>query len=162
MKIEEHPSPNHSLRKSVSIDTIVIHATGSPFDSALAWLCDPKSGVSAHYLIGKDGRIMRLVPPAYKAWHAGKSHWDGEDNVNEFSIGIELENANDGVDPYPDAQLESLANLVASLRIDWTGITHERIISHAQIAPGRKTDPGIVFPWVAFGCRLAQVERGMM
>lgn len=161
MTITEKPSPNKSLRKSVLIDTVVIHATGKGgLDAALSWLCKPGSGVSAHFVIGKDGTIYRLVAESEKAWHAGESKWGGRDRVNEFSIGIELVNDNDGIDPYPEDQIRSLVRLIAELRIDYPTIAYENIVGHFQVAPKRKSDPGPLFPWVVFASALRDLERG--
>lgn len=145
-------SPNQSLRKRVKIDMIIIHATGGPtLDGAVTWMCNPKSGVSAHYCIDKNGDCVQLVKESKKSWHAGKSNWEGQDNLNENSIGIELVNLNDGHDSYPDEQLIALAELIADIQRYYQDITEDRILGHDQIAPGRKTDPNINFPWVKFG-----------
>lgn len=164
MEIIKKESPNQSLRKGIKIDMIVIHATaGNSAENAVSWMCNPKSGVSAHYCIDRDGTVYQLVDESKKAWHAGKSSWwNGkvtEENLNENSIGIELVNLNNGKDPYPQAQLEALALIVADVQSFYKDITDNRIVGHGQIAHGRKTDPGNNFPWVQFGVLLERARK---
>ncbi len=135
-------SPNQGSRRGATVDTIVLHATGgSSFDGAVRWLCDPKSRVSAHFVLGKRGELAKLVPLSRAAYHAGRSRLpDGCAGVNRRSIGIELVNRSDGVDPYPPAQRSRLkallTELVRAFPIRW-------LVSHARIAlpAGRKSDP---------------------
>ena len=162
MMIEELPSPNKSKRLK-PMTAIVIHDTGGKTaKGALEWMCSPKSKVSSHYLVGKDGTIYRLVSDSEIAWHAGTSLLHSEDNVNEFSIGIELVDDNDG-DPYSDEQLASLFELCEGLCFTYK-IPLNRVVGHQHIAvpKGRKSDPGRDFPWYEFlntlGSRVAQKE----
>jgi len=158
--IEIKESPNQSMRKGPKIDMVVIHATASDsYESSLDWMMNPKSQVSAHYLIGKDGKGCQLVKESKKAWHAGKSEWLGEIDCNNFSIGIELVNLNDGKDQYPDIQLSTLCVLLVDIMKAYPQITIDRIVGHNQIAPGRKSDPGILFPWVRLGTYLQSMHR---
>lgn len=146
-------SPNHSARTQ-TIDTIVLHATVGDLRPSINELTADNrplaQRVSAHYIIDRDGTIYELVPPDRVAWHAGVSTFGGRANVNEFSIGIELVNRNDGRDPYPDAQIIATAELVADLMRRYN-IPQSRIVSHADVAVprGRKTDPR-GFPWIRF------------
>ncbi len=144
-----HHSPNHDPRNA-RISMLVIHATVGSYASSLAWLCSPQSRVSTHYLLRKDGHIAQLVPDALAAWHAGKSMWHGETDINERSIGIELENRNDGRDPYPPAQLRAAHWLCQSL-IARYNIERGDVVRHLDVAMprGRKTDPAGL-PWPAF------------
>ena len=149
-------SPNHSSRNGAAIGLLVLHATVGSYASSLAWLTNPNSGVSTHYLIRKDGYIAQLVPDSLAAWHAGKSRWfdlDSEE-IQEQSIGIELENKNNGIDPYPAAQMSALLwlsrNLIAEYRIQSDMITRHLDIA---IPKGRKTDPA-GFPWLSFKAAL--------
>jgi AmpD protein len=98
--------------------------------------------VSAHFLIRRGGELLQFVPCGLRAWHAGVSSWRGRERCNDFSIGIELEGADDI--PFEDAQYQRLNALVAVLaeRYPIAGVT-----GHSDIAPGRKTDPGPVFDW---------------
>lgn len=141
-----HDSPNYDMRpKGCAIDTLVIHHTGMASEqSALVRLCSPESRVSSHYLIAADGRVMQLVADEYKAWHAGKSCWHGRDELNCYSIGIELDN--NGVDPFPPAQMQSLLILALSL-IKKYSIAPKNVVAHADIAPNRKVDPHKHFDW---------------
>ena len=94
IKIIQKKSPNFDKRpKGAKINSVVIHYTGmKTFNEAFKRLCDKKTKVSSHYLIGRDGRIIKLVDEKNRAWHAGTSHWKGINNINDISIGIELEN----------------------------------------------------------------------
>ena len=149
------PSPNFNTADVREISLVVIHATETPgVQSPLGWLTNPASKVSAHYLIDVDGTIYHLVHESDVAWHAGESDWKGKKWCNHFSVGIELVNANDGIMPYPDAQIQACANLVRPITYDYK-IFPTEIVGHADIAPGRKTDPGPAFPWSNFRERLA-------
>ena len=101
--------------------------------------------VSAHILIRRDGEIIQFVPFNRRAWHAGESNYAGTECCNDFSIGIELEGTDDV--PYEETQYSVLAALVDALRIAYPNISKHRIVGHVDIAPGRKTDPGVSFNW---------------
>jgi N-acetyl-anhydromuramoyl-L-alanine amidase len=101
--------------------------------------------VSAHLLITRLGQIVQFVPFHLRAWHAGLSCFQNQENCNDFSIGIELEGTDD--EPYEKIQYEQLANVIKLLQNAYPGITRERIVGHSDIAPGRKTDPGPFFDW---------------
>lgn len=148
-----HRSPNHSGRGGADISMLVWHATVGSYASSLAWLTSPASEVSTHYLIRKDGYIAQLVPDALAAWHAGKSTWLGlnKDQIQAQSIGIELENDNDGRDPYPPQQIAA-AHWLGQQLVNRYQITRPMVVRHLDIATpkGRKTDPAPPFPWPAF------------
>lgn len=148
------PSPNYRTPPTQrQISCVVVHATAtSGLDSPKEWLCNPQSDVSAHYLIGLDGTILHLVHESNIAYHAGESEWKGVPQVNHYSVGIELVNANDGVMPYPEEQLAACAALVAAVCLDY-GVKLEDVVGHLDVAPGRKTDPA-AFPWDDFRGRL--------
>src|SRR5262245_25653555 len=106
--IHQHPSPNCDERPDdIVLDTVVLHATVlNSLDEVIRHFSDPTNKVSAHYTIDRDGTIAAHVSESRRAWHAGPSKVkDGRTNVNDFSIGIELVNLNDGVDPFPEAQI---------------------------------------------------------
>ncbi|MCJ7993361.1 N-acetylmuramoyl-L-alanine amidase [Rhizobium cremeum] len=144
------PSPNHGERvDGVRPDMIILHYTGMPSEEgALAWLCSPESQVSSHYFVHEDGRVVQLVPEQRRAWHAGKSFWAGETDINSRSIGIEIANAGhpEGLPPFPDKQIEAVIELCRDCgrRLD---IRPERVLGHSDVAPVRKVDPGENFPW---------------
>ncbi|MGO4705639.1 N-acetylmuramoyl-L-alanine amidase [Microvirga sp. 2MCAF38] len=144
------PSPNHGERKEGRRpDMVILHYTGMASESeALQWLCNPVSQVSAHYFVFEDGRVLQLVPEARRAWHAGRSWWNGEDDTNSASIGIEIANAGHpgGLPPFPDAQIESVIALTKDIATRWR-VPAERVLAHSDVAPGRKVDPGEKFPW---------------
>ncbi len=143
-------SPNHGERREGKRpDAIVLHYTGMETGAAaLAWLCDPASEVSCHYLVEEDGTILQLVPEALRAWHAGKSYWAGERDMNSASIGIEIVNGGHdfGSPDYSDAQIAAVIALCKDIARRHK-IRPPRILAHSDIAPGRKQDPGEYFPW---------------
>ena len=98
--------------------------------------------VSAHFLIRRDGELIQFVPCAQRAWHAGVSNWRGRERCNDFSLGIELEGADEI--PFEDAQYTRLRALIALLRAHYPIAD---VQGHADVAPGRKTDPGSAFDW---------------
>jgi len=101
--------------------------------------------VSSHVLLARDGGITQYVRFQDRAWHAGMSSYAGREACNDFSIGIELEGTD--TSPYEDVQYRVLANLVAALLAAYPTLSLDRITGHADIAPGRKTDPGVAFDW---------------
>lgn len=98
--------------------------------------------VSSHFLVRRNGALIQYVPCAMRAWHAGESSWKGRGRCNDFSIGIELEGADDV--PYAEPQYETLAALVRALFARYGTLD---VAGHSDIAPGRKTDPGPYFDW---------------
>jgi N-acetylmuramoyl-L-alanine amidase len=151
MQIIDCPSPNFDARRLPTVHYVVIHYTGmrTP-EEALQRLCDPAAKVSAHYLIDEAGRTYRLVAEEERAWHAGASFWRGERDLNGVSIGIELTNPGHdwGYAPYPSGQIGALTELLGSIR-ERHGIPPQNHLGHSDIAPGRKIDPGELFPWEA-------------
>ncbi len=121
--------------------TNTLAADAHPYFQAIAAL-----RVSAHVLIRRAGELMQYVPFHRRAWHAGASWFAGRSCCNDFSIGIELEGVDD--QPYTDQQYDQLAAVVAALRGAYPTLTSERLLGHADIAPGRKTDPGPAFDWM--------------
>jgi N-acetylmuramoyl-L-alanine amidase len=166
MKIEECPSPNFDLAPQRVVKLLVVHATEtSGIKSPKNWLCDPKAQASAHWLIGRDGRVIRMVDTAHIAWHAGVSKWQGlervahrsgKPSVNHCSVGYELVNLCDGAMPYPPAQLAALAALVAADAKKY-GLGRAAVVGHEDVSPvilpwrpEPKPDPGPMFPWQEF------------
>jgi N-acetylmuramoyl-L-alanine amidase len=158
MKTIGAPSPNFDARVRPP-DLILLHYTGMPTgEAALARLRDPAAKVSAHYVVEEDGRVFELVPEARRAWHAGKSFWKGERDINGCSVGVEIVNPGHefGYRAFPDAQIASVIELVGDIRSRWD-IADPRILGHADVAPDRKEDPGELFPWQA----LAEAGHGL-
>jgi AmpD protein len=118
---------------------------GLPADAHPYFAKVAQQRVSAHALIRRDGQIVQYVPFGARAWHAGDSQFDGRAACNDFSIGIELEGADEVA--YEDAQYESLARLIRALLAAYASLARERLVGHSDIAPGRKTDPGSAFDW---------------
>lgn len=144
------PSPNHGPRRGGAVaDMVVLHHTGmNSAEAARDRLCDRDSGVSAHYLIGRDGTVWHLVAEDRRAWHAGAGAWGGIGDVNSRAIGIELDNPGPlaGLPPFAAPQMAALEALLADLLARWR-IPPARVIAHSDMAPGRKTDPGPKFDW---------------
>ncbi len=140
-------SPNFGERRDgLRPELVVLHYTAmADCASAARVLCDPAREVSAHYLIGRDGEVLSLVPDNMRAWHAGVGEWRGRGDVNSRSIGIELDN--DGVSPFSEPLMAALESLLGShLLANW-GIAAVGVIGHSDMAPGRKMDPGRRFDW---------------
>jgi N-acetylmuramoyl-L-alanine amidase len=182
------PSPNHGERRgrwaTRGPDLLLLHYTGMPAgrgmgmaERAIRWLTDPRSEVSAHYVVDADGRITQLVPEARRAWHAGLSCWAGESDVNSASIGIEIAHpghwwdlaampdrdpaaapeVHPGYGDFPEAQIAAVIALCRDI-VGRHGIRPERVLAHSDVAPGRKRDPGEEFPWA----RLAAAGIGVV
>ena len=139
---------NYSFRKKNRIvKYIVIHYTGMKnLKLAYKKLSNKTSNVSAHYLVSRKGIIYNLVCPKYKAWHAGESKWGNHVNINEYSIGVELENRGHefGYQNFTNKQYFELRKLISFLKKNF-GIVDNDIIYHSDISPNRKQDPGEKF-----------------
>jgi len=161
------PSPNCGPRPtSCDPELLVIHNISLPprcyggdcierfFTNRLDWDEHPYFEeirgveVSAHLLIQRTGELLQFVNFGERAWHAGQSCYQGRDNCNDFSIGIELEGSDD--EPYTDAQYAALSAVTALLMRHYPAIGAHRIVGHSDIAPGRKTDPGPAFDWARY------------
>ncbi len=114
--------------------------------------------VSAHLLVRRNGEVIQFVPLHQRAWHAGQSCCEGRTRVNDFSIGIELEGSDD--QPFEPVQYQALAELTRAIRQIYPSITPNRIYGHADIAPGRKTDPGPHFDWERYHMLCASDPQG--
>jgi len=155
------PSPHCDLRPDGdSVSLIVIHGIslppgefGGPYvDDLFMGTLDPAADpyfreieglrVSSHFVIRRDGVLIQYVSCAKRAWHAGASSWKGRERCNDFSVGIELEGADDV--PYAEPQYETLGRLLAALSQRYGPLD---VAGHSEIAPGRKTDPGPWFEW---------------
>lgn len=149
-RAEVRVSPNFGQRRDgLRPDIILIHYTGMESSAgAEAWLCDPVSEVSSHYLLTEDGSVIQMVREADRAWHAGRGSWRGQADVNSCSIGIEVANPGHAYG-YPDfaaVQIEALIALCRDIARRHS-IRPERVLAHSDTAPGRKIDPGEKFPW---------------
>ena len=141
------PSPNFDDRKGKAVSIILLHYTGMKAkEEALERLCDQASKVSAHYTIDEEGAVYHHVDEEKRAWHAGQSFWQGEDDINAVSIGIEMVNPGHefGYQEFPAEQIKSLEKLCLDIQE-----RHEIafVLAHSDVAPDRKEDPGELFPW---------------
>ncbi len=145
LKVTFLNSKNYDLKKSREIKYIIIHYTGMKNQLlAIQRLQSKVAKVSCHYLISKKGKIYQLVKDQNIAWHAGKSRWEKDVNLNSKSIGIEL--VNKGNEPFPNKQINVLLKLLAIL-MKKHKIHSKYVLGHEDIAPKRKKDPGPKFPW---------------
>ncbi len=111
--------------------------------------------VSSHLLIRRDGELVQYVPIHRRAWHAGESCYNNRNACNDFSVGIELEGTDNS--NYEEAQYLKLAEVVSALLRTYRSLSPDRIVGHADVAPGRKTDPGPQFDWSHFRRLLKQI-----
>ena len=165
-------SPNADARPAkAAIDLLVIHNIslppgefGGPYiEQLFCNLLDPAAHpyfaeiahlkVSSHLLIRRDGEVIQFVSLNQRAWHAGESSFCGQSACNNFSIGIELEGTDEL--PYTEAQYDALTELSQLIMQAYPAISPERITGHSDIAPGRKTDPGMAFDWTRYKQKLS-------
>jgi N-acetylmuramoyl-L-alanine amidase len=143
-------SPNFGERRNgMRPDMLIMHYTGMPScKDAIRCLASPQSGVSCHYVVDERGAITQMVPETFRAWHAGVSHWQGVEDINSCSIGIEIHNpGHDGGYPdFPNAQMAAVEVLCQDI-IDRNGVPPRRVLAHSDVAPRRKIDPGEKFDW---------------
>ena len=152
MNIVDRLSPNSALRPDgTMIDTLVLHYTELPLQESLDILSDAtrEHRVSAHYVLAKDGMAYRLVPEERIAWHAGRSSWRGREALNGASIGIEIVNLHGDRHDYPAPQIAALIELCRDIVARHSAIEPRNVVGHSDIAPTRKIDPGLRFPWKA-------------
>lgn len=131
---------------TLHIDALFTNTLNVLADASFNTLADLK--VSSHLLIDRMGLVTQYVPFTKRAWHAGLSNFFGQENCNDFSIGIELEGTDDV--PYTEAQYQRLIEITRLIQHYYPLITQDRIVAHSDIAPGRKTDPGPAFDWNYF------------
>lgn len=163
-EVRQLPSPNCDLRPDeYDIRLIVIHGISLPpgkfgndyIDQLFTNQLNPNEHpyfkeieglkVSSHLLVRRDGEMVQYVPLQKRAWHAGVSSYQGRDNCNDFSIGIELEGEDETA--YTDIQYQVLSTLIKNLIEAYPRLNEKTIAGHCDIAPGRKTDPGNAFDW---------------
>ena len=155
LNIRKECSPNFDTRRNGSeVRFLILHYTGtqSAEDAARVYLGqDPGLQVSPHYMIEEDGKITQFVEEQNRAWHAGKSFWQGDTDINSSSIGIELVNPGHafGYHDFTSSQLESLKILAGEI-MGRHAIESHNVLAHSDVAPGRREDPGEKFPWKDF------------
>ena len=155
------PSPNFGPRPEAQApNLLIVHSISLPpgvyggdeierlFTNRLDWDAHPYFEtirgleVSAHFLLRRDGTCLQFVSCDERAWHAGRSHWQGRDNCNDFSVGVELEGLEGGL--FEPAQYRQLARLTRALAANYP---IAEAVGHEHVAPGRKADPGPGFDW---------------
>ncbi len=150
LRVVQRPSPNFNERVGVDgPDILLMHYTGmQSCEAAVQRLTDPAARVSSHYTIDEDGTVYVHVDESLRAWHAGVSHWRGETDINSRSIGIEIVNPGHefGYRAFPDVQIDAVIELSKGI-LSRHRIPPRNVIAHSDIAPGRKEDPGELFPW---------------
>jgi N-acetylmuramoyl-L-alanine amidase len=150
VNVIDRPSPNHAPRPAdAAIDVLVLHYTELPLKESLDILCDGarEHRVSAHYVLAEDGTLYRLVPEDRVAWHAGRSHWRGREALNATSIGVEIVNLHGDRHDYSKVQVAALIELCHGILARHPAIVPRNVVGHSDIAPKRKIDPGLRFPW---------------
>ncbi|RYD77101.1 MAG: N-acetylmuramoyl-L-alanine amidase [Sphingobacteriales bacterium] len=133
---------NFGLRKPSYV--IIHHTAQKSCEQTLKTFTLERTSVSSHYVICEDGTLHHMLNDYLRAWHAGNSKWGGMSDINSSSIGIEIDN--DGTEVFTEAQLNVLLGLLAKLK-KTHGIPAANFIGHSDIAPGRKVDPNVNFPW---------------
>jgi len=133
---------NFNLRKPNFI--IIHHTAQDSLQKTLRTFTSQKTKVSAHYVISRDGKVVHMLNDYLRAWHAGNGSWGKDTDINSVSLGIELDN--NGSEPFSDIQINSLLALLTKLKKDYS-IPTQNIIGHSDIAPTRKVDPSVFFPW---------------
>ena len=150
-KMSINYSPNFNLKKrsASKVKYLIFHYTGMRSEvGAIKRLTNNNSGVSCHYFIKKNGKVIKIVPDLYIAWHAGVSSWKKDVSLNSNSIGIEISNPGHyhGYKNFNQRQIRSIVTLSKKLKKKYK-IKKENILGHSDIAPLRKKDPGEKFPW---------------
>jgi N-acetylmuramoyl-L-alanine amidase len=133
---------NYGLRKPNAV--IIHHTAQKNCEQTLKFFTASKTQVSAHYVICKDGTLYHMLNDYLRAWHAGAGKWGGQSDINSSSIGIEIDN--DGKEVFNEAQINCLLGLLSHLKKTYN-IPQANFIGHAEIAPTRKIDPNVNFPW---------------
>ncbi len=150
LRFIDRPSPNFNERQGVAgPDILLLHYTGmQSCEAAVARLTDAEARVSSHYTIDEDGTVYVHVPEHLRAWHAGVASWRGASDINSRSVGIEIVNPGHefGYRAFPDVQIEAVITLATKI-VARHQILARNVIAHSDVAPGRKTDPGELFPW---------------
>ena len=169
---QQIPTPNCDERPDhAAITLLVVHNISLPpgdfggdaiiqfFTNTLDFSADPyyftlrDLRVSAHFLIRRDGKLVQFAPCAKRAWHAGQSNWQGREQCNDFSLGVELEGTD--YQAFAESQYLCFARLASVLRNRYPLVD---IVGHADISPGRKTDPGQSFDWGHYRALLARCQ----
>ncbi|MBS3802960.1 MAG: 1,6-anhydro-N-acetylmuramyl-L-alanine amidase AmpD [Oleiphilaceae bacterium] len=170
------PSPNFGARPSdCGISLLVIHNISLPpgqyagpaIEQFFCNQLDPREHpyfesiagmqVSSHLLIRRDGECVQFVNLRDRAWHAGRSSFEGRPECNDYSIGIELEGTDH--ESYTELQYQTLDRVSRQIMAAWPAITGARVTGHSDIAPGRKTDPGPAFDWQGYRQRLQKCRE---
>lgn len=143
---------NFSIRRPNYV--IIHHTAQDSLEQTITTFTLSRTQVSSHYVVGRDGEIVQMLNDNLRSWHAGRGRWGNDTDLNSASIGIELDN--NGSEPFTAAQIESLLVLLKQLKWKY-GIPTANFIGHSDIAPSRKVDPSIYFPWK----RLAEEGYGL-
>ena len=133
---------NFNMRKPNYV--IIHHTAQNATEQTLKTFTLPRTQVSAHYVIGRDGKIYHMLHDYLRAWHGGAARWGNNTDINSSSIGIELDN--NGLEPFSSSQITSLLKVLAVLKKTHS-IPEANFIGHSDIAPTRKNDPNALFPW---------------
>jgi N-acetylmuramoyl-L-alanine amidase len=151
-------------RRIEPLSSLVLHHTAMDEDEeCISLFLDPASFVSSHFLVGREGRLWQFVSLEHRAWHAGSSYLHGRSVLNRSSVGVEITGDGNRV-PFTRAQVETVVRLTGVLTAQ-LGLEVPWIAGHEHVAPGRKIDPGVLFPWnevVRRGLDLAEKLRPLV
>lgn len=136
------PAMHYDLRRPQFV--MLHHTSQNSLNQTVRTFQLPHTEVSAHYVVGRDGRVVQMLNDYMRAWHAGTGRWGNITDMNSVSIGIELDN--NGYEPFPDLQINALLVLLDTLKTKYK-IPQANFIGHSDFAPARKNDPSILFPW---------------
>lgn len=160
MNIIKKQSPNQNERKDgMKPSMLILHYTGTKTSEEADAIYMTPDMVSPHYMVDIDGTITSYAKESMRSWHAGKSSWNGINDINSASIGIEVVNGGheNNLPDFEAVQIEALIKLIRDIRSRWN-IADHNILGHSDIAPGRKVDPGEHFPWAV----LSEAGIGLM
>lgn len=141
-QVDRADAMHYDVRKPSYV--IIHHTAQTSINQTIRTFQLAHTKVSAHYVIGRDGRVVQMLNDYLRAWHAGRSKWGNISDINSISLGIELDN--NGKEPFSDAQISALLSLLETLKAKYQ-IPMTNFIGHADIAPMRKDDPSVLFPW---------------
>ncbi len=165
LDIIRHDTPHQSFRpqgERGQITMIVVHGDAGRSDTGtISWIKNPASKASYHYLIGRDGKVYQFVNEEHRAWHAGRSAWEGRTNLNDCSVGVCFANDGTGQEGYHFEQYDSGGRLVAEI-MERHGVPLPMIRGHDEVSPGRKTDPWAWFDWAHFYGRVGLWAAGRL
>jgi len=165
LEVTRHETPHKNARpqdRRGLVTMVIVHGDAGRSDAGtIAWIRDPASMVSYHYLIGRDGKVHQFVDEDMRAWHAGQSAWGDSTHLNNCSIGVCLANDGTGGEGYRHEQYDSAGRVVAAI-MERHSIPLSMVRGHDEVSPGRKTDPWSWFDWAHLYSRIGLWAAGRL